>query len=72
MKRLISTLLAIVILFALSSSALAAGIEAQAAEKQNRIDEIFKEINELALEINVQNDGTYSTSHFTRANESHK
>lgn len=48
-------------LFALSSSAFATGVEAQAAEKQDRIDEIFKELNELALKVNIQNSAAYGT-----------
>lgn len=61
MKRLISILLVVTMLFALSSSAFAAGMEARTVEKQNRIDEIFKELNELALEGSAQNYAANST-----------
>lgn len=59
MKKILSTLLAVAMLFALSSSAFAVGVENKAAEKQARIDEIFKELNELALDVNKQNSATY-------------
>lgn len=61
MKRTICILLAVTMLFMLSSPVFAVGVETRAAERQNRIDEIFKELNELALEKNLQDSATYST-----------
>ena len=72
MKRVICVLLAVTILFMLSSPVFAVGVETRVAEKQHRIDEIFKELNELALEVNLQNSATYgiySTSSATHSEE---
>jgi len=53
MKRLMGTLLAVAMLFAMSCPAFTLEVETRDFEKQDRIDEIFKELNELALEANM-------------------
>lgn len=55
MKRTMSALLAVAMLFTLSCSTYAIGIDTWDSEKQDRIDAIFKELNELAHEANMDN-----------------
>lgn len=53
MKKIMSALLAVTMLFALSCPTYAIGVDGWNSGKEDRIDEIFGELNELANEVNM-------------------